>query len=64
MYAALWHLLPGPTAIKVLEALVLFLLVVAMLFQWVFPWVSPYMPFNNNVVDTGLRVLERGGGAA
>ncbi len=64
MYAALWRLLPGPTAIKVLEALVLFLLVVAALFHWVFPWVSPYMPFNNNTVDTGLRILDSGGGAA
>ncbi len=64
MYAALWRLLPGPTAVRALEALVLVLLVVAALFRWVFPWVSPYMPFNDTTVETGLRILGSGGQAA
>jgi Fe2+ transport system protein B len=60
MYAALWRLLPGPTAVKVLEAFVIFLLVLLVLFQWVFPWISPHMPFNDNTVDSGLGVLGSG----
>ena len=64
MYAALWRVLPGPTAVKVLEAFVLLLLVLVVLFQWVFPWVSPYMPFNDNTVTSGLGVLSPGGGPA
>lgn len=64
MYAALWRRLPGPTAVKVLEALVLVLLVLVLLFQWVFPWVSPYMPFNNNAVASALGALRPGGGPA
>ncbi len=63
MYAALWRLLPGPTAVKVIEAVVLFLLVLVVLFQWVFPWISPHMPFNDNTVAVGLRALTGWSGA-
>ncbi|GAA1634564.1 hypothetical protein [Georgenia ruanii] len=37
MYAAIWRLLPGPRWLKALEAVVLALAVVAVLFAWVFP---------------------------
>lgn len=37
MYAAIWRLLPGPRWLKALEALLLALAVVAVLFTWVFP---------------------------
>ena len=40
MYAAIWRLLPGPRWLKALEALVLALAVVAVLFTWVFPAVA------------------------
>ena len=50
MYAALWRALPGPRWLKAVEALVLLVLVVAVLFQWVFPAVSPLLPFNDNTV--------------
>ena len=50
MYAALWRLLPGPRWLKAVEALVLVALVVAVLFQWVFPAVAPVLPFNDNTV--------------
>lgn len=50
MYAALWRLLPGPRWLKALEVLVLLLLVVWVLFEWVFPVVSPLLPFTDNTV--------------
>ena len=50
MYAALWRLLPGPRWAKTLQCLVLFALVVWVLFQWVFPAVSPLLPFTENTV--------------
>ncbi len=53
IYGAIWRALPGPTALKVLQALLLVALVVAVLFLWVFPRVAPYMPFNDNTVDAG-----------
>lgn len=45
MYGALWRALPGGGAAKVLQSLGLFLLVVAVLFQWVFPWAETHVPF-------------------
>ncbi|HMM94382.1 hypothetical protein [Phycicoccus sp.] len=50
MYAALWRVLPGPVWLRVIEALVLAALVVAVLFQWVFPAVADLVPFNDNTV--------------
>ena len=52
MYPALWRRLPGPWPVKALLCLVLALAVVAVCFQWVFPAVAPYMPFNDNSVAT------------
>jgi len=37
MYAVIWRALPGPRWLKVLEAAVLVIAVVAALFTWVFP---------------------------
>lgn len=51
MYAALWRRLPGNRTAKTLEALALFLLVVAVLFLWVFPWVAPHLPFEDVTVE-------------
>lgn len=42
MYEAIWRHLPGPTWFKVIEALILILAVIAVLFLWVFPWASQY----------------------
>ena len=50
MYAALWRFLPGPRWAKTLQCLVLFGLIVWVLFQWVFPAVSPLLPFTDNTV--------------
>ncbi|GAA3023589.1 hypothetical protein [Actinokineospora globicatena] len=46
MYGWIWRHLPGPTAVRVLTALVLVAGVVALLMLVVFPWVEPKLPFN------------------
>lgn len=51
MYGWIWRHLPGPAAAKAVQALVLFLLVVALLFFVIFPAIEPYLPFDN--VDVG-----------
>jgi len=56
MYAALWRLLPGPGPVKALLALALLVGVVAVCFLWLFPAIAPYMPFNDNSVQSGLRL--------
>lgn len=53
MYAWLWRLLPGPLWVRVLICLVLAVVLVLMCFEWVFPTVAPYMPFNDGTVDSG-----------
>lgn len=50
MYAALWRVLPGPVWAKAVQCLVLLAVVVAVLFQWVFPAVADLVPFNDNTV--------------
>jgi hypothetical protein len=47
MYAWIWRHLPGPFAVKCLEALVLVTAVLALLFLVVFPWAEPRLPFND-----------------
>jgi hypothetical protein len=54
MYGTLWRRLPGPWPVKVLLSLVLVLIVVAVCFLWLFPAIAPYMPFNENSVQSGL----------
>lgn len=51
MYGWIWRHLPGPLLVRVLMALVLVVVVVAVCFQWVFPAIAPYMPFNQTTVD-------------
>jgi hypothetical protein len=53
VYAWLWRKLPGPTPVKVLEALALAAVTVALLFTVVFPWIEPRLPFNDVTVDEG-----------
>lgn len=56
MYAALWRLLPGPVWVKALQVLVLIVAVVAVCFVWVFPWISPKLPFTQNTVEEGSSI--------
>lgn len=51
MYGAIWRILPGPAWLKAIEALVLILAVVAVLFLWVFPTVAPLLPFDQQTVE-------------
>jgi MFS-type transporter involved in bile tolerance (Atg22 family) len=51
MYGLLWRLLPGPAWVRVLILLLLAVAVVAACFAWVFPWLSDYMPINDNTVE-------------
>lgn len=50
MYGPLWRLLPGPTWAKVLQVLVLLVAAVAFCFLWLFPKISPHLPFSQNTV--------------
>ena len=48
MYGWVWQHLPGPLLLRMLTALVLIALVVMALFHWVFPWISPHVPFTHD----------------
>jgi hypothetical protein len=51
VYAWIWRHLPGNRGVRVLQAVVLLLAVVALLLLVVFPWVEPRLPFNDVTVD-------------
>ncbi|MEV4558824.1 hypothetical protein AB0K51_17790 [Kitasatospora sp. NPDC049285] len=53
MYGMIWRHLPGPTPVRALIAVLLVLGVVYVLFQFVFPWAEPLLPFGNVTVDQG-----------
>jgi len=48
MYSWIWRHLPGATWLKILWALSLFAVTVVVLFEFVFPWADPHLPFNGN----------------
>lgn len=50
MYTWLWRLLPGPTPVKVGEAIVLVLLVFWLLMAVIFPALEPHLPIEEVVV--------------
>jgi hypothetical protein len=47
MYGWIWRHLPGNTWVRGFFSLVLMLAVVFVLFQYVFPWAEPILPFND-----------------
>ncbi|CAL9486831.1 hypothetical protein SUDANB120_03169 [Streptomyces sp. enrichment culture] len=53
MYGWIWRHLPGNAWVRALISLVLVLAVVYVLFQYVFPWAEPLLPFNDVTVDEG-----------
>ncbi len=59
MYGWIWRHLPGNAWARSALCLVLALAVVYVLFQYVFPWAEPLLPFNDVTVDSndGLGVL-------
>lgn len=52
MYAALWRHLPGPPPVKAVLAVALVLACVLVLFNWVFPWIEPRLPFGDVTVTS------------
>ena len=50
MYALLWRALPGPVWVRVILLVMLAAAVVLVCFQWVFPQIADYMPFNDQTV--------------
>ncbi|MFI5429793.1 hypothetical protein [Aeromicrobium sp. UC242_57] len=50
MYSLIWRLLPGPTAVKVGEAILLVLLVLWLLMAVIFPALEPHLPIEEVVV--------------
>ncbi len=51
MYTWIWRKLPGGRAGKIVGSLVLVLAVCALLLFFVFPWVEPFLPYNNLTVE-------------
>lgn len=50
MYGWIWRHLPGPWPVRALIVLALVAAVLVACFLWVFPAVSPLMPFNDTTV--------------
>jgi hypothetical protein len=53
MYTWIWRHLPGPSALRLLQALLLVAAVCALLLFVVFPYVEPRLPINNVTVTGG-----------
>jgi hypothetical protein len=53
MYSWIWRNLPGNGYVKALISLLLILGIVYLLFQYVFPWAEPIVPFGGGAVDPG-----------
>jgi hypothetical protein len=53
MYAWIWRRLPGNVWVKIAISLVLVLAIVYALFNWIFPWAEPMLPFSDVTVDQG-----------
>lgn len=52
MYGWIWRHLPGPTALKTLQALILLAVAVVLLFAVVFPWAERSLPFLDVTVES------------
>ncbi|WP_062209667.1 hypothetical protein [Streptomyces sp. NBRC 109706] len=59
MYGWIWRHLPGNTLVRSVLSLILALGVVYLLFQYVFPWAEPLLPFNNVTVDDAQGGISR-----
>jgi hypothetical protein len=54
MYGWLWNHLPGPWFVRVFLLAAAAAAIVAACFLWLFPWVSPLLPFNHVTVEDGM----------
>lgn len=50
MYGWLWRHIPGNTWVKGSTVIVLAFGLIAVLFLWVFPWLAPLLPFQQQTV--------------
>ena len=51
MYSWIWRHLPGPRPVRVVHALLLFVIVASLLMLFVFPWIEPQLPWNDVTVN-------------
>jgi hypothetical protein len=51
MYVWIWRNLPGPTALRLFQTLLLLAAVVAVLLFVIFPWIEPKLPINQVTVN-------------
>lgn len=51
MYATLWRLLPGPTAAKVVQLLLLAAALLVTLDRWIFPAIAANLWINNVTIE-------------
>lgn len=51
MYGPLWRALPGPAFLKILILLIVIAGIVYALFEYVFPWIEPYLPLNESTIE-------------
>lgn len=51
MYAALWRMLPGPTAVRAVTLIAIAALIVLVLFTIVFPWATQFVPGQEVLVN-------------
>lgn len=52
VYAWLYRMLPGPTPVRILLAMLLLVAVFFLLMEVVFPAVEPYLPYSDVSVNT------------
>lgn len=51
MYGWIWRHLPGNTLVRSLISAALVFGVIFLLFEYVFPWAEPILPFNDVAVE-------------
>ena len=51
MYGWVWRTLPGPVWVRVAIVALVAVAVVSICFNWLFPAVAPFMPFNDITVE-------------
>lgn len=63
MFGLIWRILPGPGFVKFFLSLGLITGVAAFLWFYAFPWVDPYLPFNDVTVEAteGTEAPAEGG---
>ena len=64
MYGWIWRHLPGNAWLRAVLSLALVLMVVYVLFQYVFPWAEPLLPFNDVTVDGASAGADAAAGTA